>query len=121
MSANQHKHGAWAEYRRLKRRAILIYVLGILVVVAITSVSGLWLDPSVVGFPLGCAYLVIYFIESVPLARWRCPRCHHPFHLTPPVYWNPYSDSCGHCGLPKWCEPELGSQKARAGELDPTR
>jgi hypothetical protein len=101
---------SWTEYRRARRRFVLVWLGGTLLLACSVAVVQV-VEPSgrllAVPGPLALAAALAVFIASgVKLAFFPCPRCQQPFFARFPFQANPFRQTCINCGLHKWSTPD---------------
>jgi hypothetical protein len=101
---------AWDDYRRRRRRLFDIFVGGFAVIAlwsflfrnnAIQALAPLILCPI---------WMLTVIVLSIPLSRFKCPRCGRPFFQTW-LYHNAFARKCVHCGLRMWAKNDSTEEK----------
>ena len=104
MSAGRRLHPAWANYRRRRLVAFLLFVGYLPAVLAIAiplkrvTGSDEWM--AAVAF----CWMAAWGFSIIRLGSFRCPRCGKGFHVSG-MFGNPLARNCLHCRLPKWADP----------------
>lgn len=98
----------WGEFRRLRRRWLLLLAFYVPV-----CYSAGWLSVRLFGsakpaFVLALGWAVAAGLWGFRMIFWPCPRCGQAF-LIP---WGVFTGRCSRCGLPKWADPAGGAGMA---------
>jgi hypothetical protein len=98
----QDYSSAWRRHRFLKRLPMLMFLAGVLLIIATGQIQALRsLQPLL---PIvGVAYVVSMIVLNLKLMRFACPRCKKRFNGNafrgPAPYRKTLGRECGHCGL----------------------
>jgi len=106
MSGQSDFSAAWQDY---KKRQWWFYVLwlggwAVLIITAVLLILAypltIPLDSVALFYILLGGQVCAFFIASLRLTRFKCPRCHEWFFTN--LIHNPFARRCVHCKLPKW-------------------
>jgi hypothetical protein len=112
---SENYRAAWAEYRRLRKIAFLIWLFGLpaiwlltLPAVRLPKIQAIW------GGVLGVIWVVLFFRYSAAFQGWSCPRCGENYQK---FRWGNRSflaKGCKTCGLKKFEVPSIDEQQWRS-------
>src|SRR5690242_5130627 len=107
---------AWRDYRkrRLVSWAVLLaYIPGVLVLffgigLPISVLTGI--KPDYFFYLIAGSWMLACVIMGLRTELFHCPRCGKRFFAT---WWyhNAFARKCVHCGLPKWANTDLPTER----------
>jgi predicted RNA-binding Zn-ribbon protein involved in translation (DUF1610 family) len=97
----------WKEYRRLRRKFLLIWLGFVPAVGTFAFTVNLLLRTFVPGFIFAVAWMIWFATASVEIGQFACPRCGKVFcrkERLLSVNWGLVARKCQNCGLRKFSQ-----------------
>jgi|ERR1035441_1744215 hypothetical protein len=101
---------AWGGFRRVRNIVWLAFLGYVPIVAFIAFVSVRLFSTLTPAFIAAFAWMGFFLIAGNLFIRFPCPRCGKPF-FSKWWYYNSFARRCVHCGLKKYAELGIASEK----------